>query len=78
VECAPYPPPPLWTSNGEVNHTLTEGVRGRGDFEWARNIATLLLSDRDRRRLESLDSDNWHPGGWCELPVAELYVWSSM
>ncbi len=54
VECSSYPPPPIWLSTS-ANHSLSAGVRSRGDFEWARNVATALLSGKDLKTMESTD-----------------------
>jgi ER degradation enhancer, mannosidase alpha-like 1 len=45
---------------------LVQGIRSRGDVDYARELVALLPS--------ATDEDAWSPNGWCDKPLVDLFV----
>jgi hypothetical protein len=44
----------------------TAGVQSRSDIDYARELVSLLPSEKD--------STAWSPYGWCERPKVDIFV----
>jgi mannosidase alpha-like ER degradation enhancer 1 len=65
-QCPSYEPLIRVYDNQENITGLVQGIRSRGDVDYARELVALLPED--------VDKDAWSPNGWCEVPKVELVV----
>ncbi|KAK7470737.1 hypothetical protein VKT23_002158 [Stygiomarasmius scandens] len=61
-QCPAYQP---FTLSPDKESGLVQGIRGRADIDYTRELVALDPSD--------YDSMYWSPNGWCERPKMELF-----